>query len=288
MLPSLSATLSVLLLTLSLSPNSYIIPSFRDATVRTRTGMTVSTTERTLYLHGPRTRAELRLQDSRSGSVVSMARILQCDARQSIRLDLNHQTFAVDRLDNLGERFRASRATPLPQRPGGDVNITVETVDTGERRQIGGYTIRHLHVTTKIAPEAGACMHSSVQERDGWYLDLAGLGCSDENSFAVSTFSTGFCSDRVHLDRVGESNGGYPIEEVVRRVEAGKSLPDVKTELVAFTIAPLDASLFEQPRNFRPALETPNGYDMSKADTMTNRANYYWKEMGKSLWGWVH
>jgi hypothetical protein len=57
---------------------------------------------------------------------------------------------------------------------------------------------------------------------------------------------------------------------------------------VAFTVAPLDASLFEQPRNFRPALETPYGYDMSKADSVTNRANYYWKEMGKSIWGWFH
>jgi hypothetical protein len=288
MLPSLSATLSVLLLALSLSPSTYIVPSFRDATVRTRTGSSFSTTEQTLYLHGPRARTEFRLQDNRSGNVISMAHILQCDARQSIRLDLNHQTFAVDRLDNLGERFRAGRSTPPSQRQGGDVNITVETTDTGERRQIGGYTIRHLHVTTKVAPEAGACTHSSVQERDGWYLEASGLGCTDEKPVAVSTLSAGFCSDRIHVDRVGEAQSGYPIEELIRREEAGRSLPDVKTELVAFTVAPLDASLFEQPRNFRPALETPYGYDMSKADSVTNRANYYWKEMGKSIWGWFH
>jgi hypothetical protein len=280
--------LSVLLLTLSLSPSTYIVPSFRDATVRTRTGSSLSSTEQTLYLRGARARTEFRLQDGRSGNVISLAHILQCDARQSIRLDLNHQTFAVDRLDNLGERFRAGRSTQLTRRQGGDVNITVETTDTGERRQIGGYTIRHLHVTTKIAPEAGACTHSSVQERDGWYLEAAGLGCTDENRLAVSVMSASFCSDRIHVDRVGESQGGYPVEELIRRVEAGRSLPDVKTELVAFTVAPLDASLFEPPRNFRRALETPYGYDMSKADSVTNRANYYWKEMGKSVWGWFH
>jgi hypothetical protein len=42
----------------------------------------------------------------------------------------------------------------------------------------------------------------------------------------------------------------------------------------------LDWSLFDVPRDYRPALPlVRGGYDMAKPDTVTNRLQVYWNEL---------
>jgi len=47
------------------------------------------------------------------------------------------------------------------------VKVTVESVDTGDRRQIGRYTARHVMTTTTTEPSPGASTRASeaVQAR---------------------------------------------------------------------------------------------------------------------------
>jgi hypothetical protein len=60
----------------------------------------------------------------------------------------------------------------------------------------------------------------------------------------------------------------------------------VKTELLESSTAPLDPALFELPGGYQPALHTAWGYDFSRTDTMTNRAQYYWERVVYSVRRW--
>jgi len=56
-----------------------------------------------------------------------------------------------------------------------------------------------------------------------------------------------------------------------------------KTELLEISEAPLNPSLFELPSGYRQALQTAyGGADLTKPDTMFNRADYYWTML--TLW----
>ena len=51
-------------------------------------------------------------------------------------------------------------------------------------------------------------------------------------------------------------------------------------ELIEVSDEPLDSSLFEIPRDYRPALPlVRGGYDLTKPDTAANRAQVYWDEL---------
>lgn len=60
----------------------------------------------------------------------------------------------------------------------------------------------------------------------------------------------------------------------------------MKTELLESSTAPLDPALFELPGGYQPALHTAWGYDFSRTDTMTNRAQYYWERVVYSVRRW--
>ena len=71
--------------------------------------------------------------------------------------------------------------------------ITIDSVDTGERRQFEHYTARHVKVKTKFEPGPGASTPASIEQADGWYLDLPGFACAEQPSsgFAWVRISSG-------------------------------------------------------------------------------------------------
>lgn len=58
-------------------------------------------------------------------------------------------------------RFRDSGKT---------VNVYLDTVDTGERREEFGHTARHLITRERRIAQAGACSGNSGVDKDGWYI----------------------------------------------------------------------------------------------------------------------
>jgi hypothetical protein len=65
-------------------------------------------------------------------------------------------------------------ARPAPEIPlsGGEVTVTTDSVDSGERRQVGSYQARHIKTTITVESGSEAVSHKSTTEIDGWYLDL--------------------------------------------------------------------------------------------------------------------
>lgn len=52
------------------------------------------------------------------------------------------------------------------------MTITIDAVDTGERRTLGGYIARRVITTTKTESGRGTSVPASESTQDGWYIDL--------------------------------------------------------------------------------------------------------------------
>jgi len=204
---------------------------------------------------------------------------------------VNHdaRTYASTPIGSVDARIarlrRVSLARPIHEATGPEVTTTIDAVDTGERRQVGRYTARHVvtTITTDAAP--GASTESGVRKQDGWYVDLPESNCSlDGSTFAVLRAS-GYVvragappppQDRERVHVLGRARRGFAIEQTDGAM---------KTELVDLSEAPLGDALFTIPGNYRRALSTPyGGFDLTKPDTLRNRVELYCELVA----AWVH
>jgi hypothetical protein len=281
--PSSLSLLSLLLFTASLPQVAK--PNFPDLRIKTRRVDNMTTRVETLYLKGPRQRQEFIQEAPIKSSYISIS---QCDLKREIRLNPDAKLYAESPIVDGRLPRKGTGVTPKSEGSGADVSITVDSVDTGERRQVGHYTVRHVKVSIRTESSPGASLRSVLEERDGWYIDLSGMGCGRSvNQAAVGvvflTTSTFGRQDRIHLKRLGTAATGFPIEETTMRTEAGQR--DVsKIELLEFTDSELDPSLFERPPGYTSARHTPRaGFDMTQPETLTNRVEVWWTDLTLSL-----
>ena len=140
-------------------------------------------TSRTEYLLGRNSRSELR--DCRSyrdsdpkqpGAVQFQygplrAYIQNRDLHYHFHLDLESRVYTARRVNQYGSPSRLKpKGKPLPP-SGRTVHVHTETIDTGERREMFGYTARRVIIrrTHRFSPDNDA--QSSDTEADGWYID---------------------------------------------------------------------------------------------------------------------
>jgi len=287
----MSSTLSVLsvllILSGSVSSPKLVVPNFSDLTIKTRL---VSdgrfSSVRTLYLKGSRQRSEHFTDAVPVGT--SFVMITQCDRRLRLTLDEKEKTYASTPIEDWSERIRRARPIPQGELTGAEVTITIDSVDTGERRQLGSYQARRVKTTTKVDPGPGAAAQASVTEIDGWYVDLPGFGCQDSSRVGAGWLGT-FAGkrDRMIFKRRGTAPRGFAIEETSIKTESGRTFTS-KVDLLEMSEAPLATSLFEIPPSYAPALRLPDGgYDMTKPDTPGNRARAYWAFLTASVEQWL-
>ena len=266
----------------TLSIASFVVPAFPDLTIKKRhsSGATTSRgTSEVLYLKGSRLRHEFYFEQP-GKTTFGNATIMQCDKRRSVHLNLEAKLYSVSVLEDRPEPFKSR--PPLPEPQGADVTTTFDAVDTGERRRVGSYVARRVRTTITVEPSPGANTLASTREIDGWYIDLPGLHCSDSEATAYGTVEAvgrGGLPDRHHYKTKGAARRGYAIEETIRYTQRGWTNVD-KVELIELSEDPVDLSLFDVPRDYRPALpRVRGGYDMAKPDTVANRLQEYWNEL---------
>jgi hypothetical protein len=278
------STFSVFILALTVGLPKLIAPNFHDLAIKTRhtSGDQKSAVQfsevRALYLKGSRQRAETVLEKPVRGDEINSAAIWQCDEKRTFFLNQRDKIYNSSVIEDRSEPLKKARPVSLPQMSGAEVTITIDSVDTGERRQFGNYTARHIKVKTKFEPGPGASIPASVEQTDGWYMDLPAFACERQSSsgFAFVFGSSGNRRDRLQVNWLGKAPRGYAIEET--SVKTGSTDTTVsKIELLEISEAPLSPSLFELPKGYRQALQTGyGGADLTKPDTIFNRANYYW------------
>jgi hypothetical protein len=283
-------TFSVLILAFSVGLPKLIVPNFSDLAIKTRhtSGDQKSRDQlsevRALYLKGSRQRTETVLAKPAGTDAINSAGIWQCDEKRTFFLNQRDKIYNSSVIEDRSELLKRARPVSLPQMSGAEVIITIDSVDTGERRQFEHYTARHVKVKTTFEPGPGASIPASLEQTDGWYIDLPGFRCEEQPSrgFAFVFGSSGNRRDRLQVKWLGKSPRGYPIEETsVKTASADTTVS--KTELLEISEAPLSPSLFELPKGYSQALQTGyGGADLTKPDTIFNRASYYWTML--TLW----
>jgi hypothetical protein len=270
------------------------VPNVPDLTIRLRftteaAGAIESDSSRTLYFKGARQRQEDVIErgvfiggpngQPRHGTIIT-----QCDEHRTVQLHDEAMTYAYRPTYDPSDYFRRARQPPSPAMPI-RATTTTNSVDTGERRPIGPYVARHVVTTTRTEFRPNG--ESRVEERDGWYVDLP-VDCHDWAA-RLELYDTTPGAPGGQMILRGNGHRGFPIIETLR-IPNGRSewregqttnvTVTMKTELVHVSDEVLDAALFTVPPDYRPALPRPRGgHDMSKPDTLVNRAALYWQEL---------
>ncbi len=247
----------------------------------------------TVYLRATRQRRD-EFFEAPSGSTLR-TRISLCDEHRMLTLDGDKRTYAYEPIVDYhatlaGRVARVSFSPRTPVQTSAVVTVTLDAVDTGERRQVGRYTARHVVSSRKTEPGPGASTPAGLEEQDGWYVDLPSSDCSEHQSehgaaFMIATIhAAGAPVDRYEFKQRRTAKRGYPIEETSRSTQNGAQVVTNRIELIEITDTPLDDALFTVPEGYRPALPRAlGGYDYTKPDTFINRLesygeaiNYWW------------
>jgi hypothetical protein len=221
-----------------------------DVKIKTRQTAQGQTTENATYIKGKRSRTEM------SGG--QMITIQQCDLRRDIQIMPQAKAYTI-RSYGASEASQpttqAANSQPVGVTKGGVITSTVTMRDTGERKQMFGYTARHVITTieTKSSPDACTPMESRM-ETDGWYIDAAfALDCDIERAGAyhVPQQKSG-CQDRYETKTIGAARRGYPVWEKMTGFDKdGRESFSMVNEVVELSQATLDASLFDAPADYR-------------------------------------
>jgi hypothetical protein len=180
--------------------------------------------------------------------------VRQCDLKRTVSLNDQAQTYFVaeDPVDeNVARAAALAAGVPAPAESGGKIVVTTNTTDTGERKQMFGYTARHLKTTLSTEPSANACSKVSQKfEIDGWYADLP-KGQAVCSAFNPPVQMTEGCQDKVVQRHTGNGKTGYPLVEDIAMHNADGSIMQLKIETAELSKQTLDSALFEVPANYR-------------------------------------
>src|SRR5207253_523184 len=170
-----------------------------------------------------RERTEIVTEKPARADAMELVMIRQCDKKRAFNLNERDKIYAASEIEDWSERLKKARPVSLTQASGAEVIMTIDSIDTGERRQFEHYTARHVKVKIRFEPSPGASTPASVEETDGWYIDLPGLGCREASSgFGFGVLGSGNRRDRFQIKWLGKAPRGYPIEETALSTEAGK------------------------------------------------------------------
>lgn len=245
----------------------WVVPNFTDLTIQTRSqrGLTTPQVE-TRYFKGARERVEHGPAQGRPGFLPFMVTIMECDERTFVHLRPRMKTYTAVVAHGPTERDPANRANDHEQGTllrhvrtddGHLVTITIDSVDTGERKQVAGYQATRLKTTVTIQPSKGANAKPGKVEADSWYLDIPGLNCHEDlrpvewMRLYTPLLSHEYSEHPDHIDikKSGVEPRGLVIEETVRDFSDGNRIIN-KVELMESSGEPLDPSLFEIPAGY--------------------------------------
>jgi hypothetical protein len=236
-----------------------------DTKVKSRQTSGGQTYENTSYIKGKRQRSET------SGGQMIM--IQQCDLRRNIQIMPQAKMYMIQPYDQPSTGSAANNAgapaTSQPVKKGGVITSTVTTKDTGERKQMFGYTARHIITTMEMKSSPDACSTVNTKmEIDGWYIDAAfALDCDMGRAYTnYKPRVSGGCQDRYETKTIGMAKKGYPVWEKTTMFgpNGGEGFSTIN-EVVEFSQATLDQSLFEIPEGYREVEDFASAFSAAAA-----------------------
>lgn len=243
--------------------------AFADVKIKVKQTMSGQTTENTTYIKGKRQRTEMM-----GGTMVS---ITQCDLARDLQINPNTKTYTVSYYDdgagNITPDSGKSGAQPAMMK-GGTMYVTTTFKDTGERKQMFGFTARRIIQTIETESSPDACNPTKTKmEMDMWVIDAEfGLACTQANPYrSYKGGKAGGCSDKIVPKTIGTAKTGYPLYQKMTSFDAnGRESFSMIQEVVEMSKATLDASLFDVPADYREVKDASQMY----AAAAVSGANY--------------
>lgn len=251
-------------------------PAAADLKITYKQTTSGQTMESTTMLKGLRERSEMRM-----GQGMDMVNITQCDLKRTIQLSDNARKYVITPMNVTATSAGAAPAPAAPSsqptRSGGVVTYTTTATDTGERKEMFGFTARHIKTTMVIASSPDACSPSNYKmDLDGWYIDFSyGLQCElPQAQTPYNPSAAGGCRDRYEFKNAGNVKRGYPLVETMTMYGAdGRVVTTTTKEVVELSREPLNAALFDIPTGYTEAASTQELYmPASMSDTASSGA----------------
>ncbi|HEX6650426.1 MAG TPA: hypothetical protein VF075_12835 [Pyrinomonadaceae bacterium] len=245
-------------------------PGTSDVKIRQRMSMgTGSGTETVLYIKGPRMRSEM------VGSL-GFTSILQCDLKRTLTINEKTKTYMVSSADRSNAEMAGDGApsgtVPVPNQPaqprGGVVNISNTITDTGERKEMFGFTARHIKTSIVKKASAEACDKDQKVETDGWYIDFQyAFECPGQTQRVPTppVHSQPGCKDEIHTRTIGTAKLGYPVLVTTTMYQPDGRTSTMTQEVLELSREPLSASLFDVPQGYTLAKDMQELYGMGMA-----------------------
>lgn len=231
--------------------------------------------ETTTMLKGARERSEMKM-----GYGMEIVNITQCDLKRTLQISDKARKYVITPMETVEatpNTGTSARVAPEPSRRGGVITYNTTAVDTGERKEMFGFTARHIKTTVSIESSADACSPMKQKmETDGWYIDFAfGLNCDyGGGQMTGSPQATGGCRDRVRFNRQGAARPGYPLMETTRMYGPNGDVVFTSTkEVVELAREPLDVALFDVPAGYVETADAQELYAMPSMNTVMSQAN---------------
>ena len=236
-----------------------------DLKIRYRTTTSGQSYETATMIKGKRERSEMKM-----GYGSDMVNITQCDLKRTIQISDANRKYVITPMQTVTASVDNSASTPVPataepMRRGGVVNYITTINDTGERKEMFGFTARHIKSSVTIESSPDACNPSKQRlDTDGWYIDLTfGFDCDlgAAQMAARQPMAQGGCRDRVVMKQIGSGRKGYPlIETTTMYGPDGTAMFSSTKEVIDLSRDPLDAALFDIPAGYTETSNTQELY----------------------------
>ena len=241
-----------------------------DVKIRQRMSMGAgAATETVLYIKGQRMRNEM-------GGGMGFTTILQCDLKRTLTINERTKTYMVSSTDRpntamgVGDGGAAGAPTPNEPTRGGVVNITNTINDTGERKEMFGFTARRIKTSMVKTASPESCDKDQKVETDGWYIDFQyAFECPGEKQKYQTppVQSRPGCKDDVRTKTIGTAKLGFPLLVTTTIYQPDGRTSTMTQEVLELSRAPLSASLFDVPEGYALAKDMQELYGMGGATT---------------------
>jgi hypothetical protein len=234
--------------------------------------------ETVTYIKGARMRSEM------GATTMGMTNITQCDLRRTIILNDQTRTYMITPLDAAGDAGPVATPGVAPaaqlqteKRRGGVVNVVNTINDTGERKEMFGFTARRIKTSMVMEASPDACNPGSSRiETDGWYIDFEyDFICPGQKpvEHRPGVPVRPDCQDEVRTRTIGSAKLGYPVLVTTTMHQGDGTTTTMTQEVLEISRAALDAALFDIPAGYSLARSMQEMYGVSGAANADMRLN---------------
>ena len=214
---------------------------------------------RTEYILGRHSRSESRNGvGDRYGPLRAVIR--NGDLHCIFHLDLEAKVYTATQVDDRGVPVDA-RPEQVERKPSGRTrHYHIETVDTGERREMFGRTARHVNTRTTLTMEPPGDSPVTESEIDGWYIDPPAAWLRlypKRGGFAYLAYGPHqragvWEQDEVKCTTAGPRETGFQIVLTDKRGSRHEKVIELSEDA-------LDPALFQPPADFKRVARLPSG-----------------------------